>query len=265
MNHSAGFSISAVALSVLTAALASAEGGGSARAVILYGLLNAALLTALSVLASLFWHSESPLRKSVLAVLSLLLAIELFQTILQAQHAAQREFHSMALIGLLPLLLWAGWHIPPDGWNAPARVLWWFVVVGGAVCAAGLAGQMQWPNLLVVGAANGLHDPGSFFCAEFLLWPVLCPRETPRRGACLPWAAFAVQAGAALGMSLVFGARDYPAGELLRAWSIGAFSRMDALLILIWLACAVYRVGFLCAALRRCVELLFCTEGRAQQ
>ena len=262
MNRSSGFSISTVALSVLTAALASVESGGSARAVLLYGFLNAVLLTVLSTLSGLFWRSESPLCKSILAVLSLLLAAELIQTVLQAQHMAQQEFHSMALLGLLPLLLWAGWHIKPDGWNAPARVLWWFVLVGGAVCIAGLAGQMQWPNLLAAESAGGLHDPGSFFCTEFLLWPVLCPQEDPRRGACLPWAAFAVQSGAALSMSLVFGAQDYPAGELLRAWSIGAFSRMDALLILIWLTCAVYRVGFLCAALRRCVELLFRTEGR---
>ena len=144
-------------------------------------------------------------------------------------------------------------------------MLWWFVLIGGGVCIAGLAGQMQWPNLMAAEPAGGLHDPGSFFCAEFLLWPVLCPQGKPHAGACLPWAAFAVQAGAALSMSLVFGAQDYPAEELLRAWSIGAFSRLDALLILIWLACAVYRVGFLCAALRRCTELLFRAEGRVRQ
>ena len=41
---------------------------------------------------------------------------------------------------------------------------------------------------------------------------------------------------------------DYPEQELLRAWSVGIFSRMDALLLLIWLTCAVFRIGFLCAA-----------------
>ena len=38
----------------------------------------------------------------------------------------------MAMIGLLPLLLWAGCRIPLSGWDAPARVLWWFVLLGGA-------------------------------------------------------------------------------------------------------------------------------------
>ena len=38
--------------------------------------------------------------------------------------------------------------------------------------------------------------------------------------------------------------------ELLRAWSGGSFSRMDALLLLLWLLCAVYRAAMLCAAIR---------------
>ena len=51
-------------------------------------------------------------------------------------------------------------------------------------------------------------------------------------------------------MCLVFGATDYPEQELLRAWSADVFSRMDALLLLIWLTCAIFRTGFLCAAVR---------------
>mgnify|MGYP000134563555 CR=1 FL=1 len=44
--------------------------------------------------------------------------------------------------------------------------------------------------------------------------------------------------------------RSLPRLELLRAWSGGSFSRMDALLLLLWLLCAVYRVAMLCAAVR---------------
>lgn len=44
--------------------------------------------------------------------------------------------------------------------------------------------------------------------------------------------------------------RRIPRLELLRAWSGGSFSRMDALLLLLWLLCAVYRAAMLCAAIR---------------
>lgn len=61
------------------------------------------------------------------------------------------------------------------------------------------------------------------------------------------------------------GAADYPAQELLRAWSADVFSRMDALLLLIWLTCAIFRIGFLCAAVRtvwqRAVQ---CGKGAAK-
>ena len=66
----------------------------------------------------------------------------------------------------------------------------------------------------------------------------------------LPWLTFLAQAGLTAGMCLVFGAADYPEQELLRAWSADVFSRMDALLLLIWLTCAIFRTGLLCAAVR---------------
>ena len=70
----------------------------------------------------------------------------------------------------------------------------------------------------------------------------------PRRVLFLPWLTFLAQVCLAAGICLVFGGTDYPEQELLRAWSVGIFSRMDALLLLIWLTCAVFRIGFLCAA-----------------
>ena len=60
----------------------------------------------------------------------------------------------------------------------------------------------------------------------------------------------AVQAAALLGGALLFGGGAYPRLELLRAWSGGSFSRMDALLLLLWLLCAVYRAAMLCATIR---------------
>ena len=53
-----------------------------------------------------------------------------------------------------------------------------------------------------------------------------------------------------LGSALLFGGNAYPRLELLRAWNGGSFSRMDALLLLLWLLCAVYRVAMLCTAIR---------------
>ena len=156
----------------------------------------------------------------------------------------------MALIGLLPLLLWAGWCIPPSGWDAPARVLWWFVLLGGLVCLTGLAGQMDWAHLLTADAVQLARWPRVPLYAEYLFWPLLAGYEEPRSMSWLPWLTFLAQAGLTAGMCLVFGAADYPAQELLRAWSADVFSRMDALLLLIWLTCAIFRTGFLCAAVR---------------
>ena len=70
----------------------------------------------------------------------------------------------------------------------------------------------------------------------------------PRRVLFLPWLTFLAQVCLAGGICLVFGGTDYPEQELLRAWSVGIFSRMDALLLLIGRTCAVVRIGFLCAA-----------------
>ena len=39
-------------------------------------------------------------------------------------------------------------------------------------------------------------------------------------------------------------------GEAFIIPSSGSFSRMDALLLLLWLLCAVYRTAMLCAAIR---------------
>ena len=247
-----GFSLSAAALSVLTAALAEGgQAGVSVRGMMVYGAVQAALLTLISMVGYACWQKAGPAaRRTGLLATGVWLLAQLCSTALQAQAVCRQEFHSMALVGLLPLLLWAGWNIVPSGWNAPARVLWWFIALGVLVGLVGTAGQMHWTHLLTTDAVQLARWPRAPLYAEYLAWPALCPQAKPRRAVLLPWFAFLVQAGLAGGMCLVFGAAAYPEQELLRTWSVGGFSRMDALLLLIWLTCAVFRIGFLCAAAR---------------
>lgn len=263
MKQDAGFSVSAILLGILTAVLADMDApGGSIRAVILYSFVNAGCLTVLILLAGIFWRSAEKRHRTAALVLAVWLLIELAQTILQAQNIAQQEFRSMALIGILPFLLWAGWSIAPGSWNASARVLWWFAALGGAVCLLGLFGQLSWLRLVEADTLLSVQKPTAVFYAEYLLWPLLCPGASLRKAASLPWTACVVQVAAAMGMGLVFGTSGYPALELLRAWSVGAFSRMDALLLLIWLACAIYRICILCAALHICWNKVIGEERR---
>ena len=245
-----GFSAPVLALSVWTAALAEGmQTGISPRGMIIHGAVQALLLTCISGVLSDCWQRAAMQWVWLFAAGAWFLA-ELFGTVMQAQIICQQEFHSMALIGLLPLLLWAGWCIPPSGWDAPARVLWWLVLLGGLVCLTGLAGQMDWAHLLTADAVQLARWPRVPLYAEYLFWPLLAGYEEPRSMFWLPWLTFLAQAGLAAGMCLVFGASDYPAQELLRAWSADVFSRMDALLLLIWLTCAIFRIGFLCTAVR---------------
>lgn len=131
--------------------------------------------------------------------------------------------------------------------GAPAQVLWWFVAVGSAVCLLGLARQMHWAGLFAQAAPQSTAFTVPVY-AEYFAVPLLCGREE-RRGVCLPILTALVQTAATLGMALVFG-RTYPARELLCAWSTGTFSRLDAALLLVWLTCAIFRIGVLCTTIR---------------
>ena len=126
-----GFSAPVLALSVWTAALAEEmQTGISPRGMIIHGAVQALLLTCISGVFSACWQRAAMQWVWLFSAGAWFLA-ELFGTVMQAQNICQQEFRSMALIGLLPLLLWAGWCIPPSGWDAPARVLWWFVLLAG--------------------------------------------------------------------------------------------------------------------------------------
>lgn len=175
-----GFSAPVLALSVWTAALAEEmQTGISPRGMIIHGAVQALLLTCISGVFSACWQRAAMQWVWLFSAGAWFLA-ELFGTVMQAQNICQQEFRSMALIGLLPLLLWAGWCIPPSGWDAPARVLWWFVLLGGLVCLTGLAGQMDWAHLLTADAVQLARWPRVPLYAEYLFWPLLAGYEEPR-------------------------------------------------------------------------------------
>lgn len=244
------FSLPAVALSIFAAAAAERlPVCSSPRALLWQEVLAAVLLMILSALASRFWQSGPPKSAAWAAAfcLQVWLMAELAGTFWKALQVCREEFSSLALLGFLPLLLWVGWQMPARAWGAPAQVLWWFVAVGSAVCLLGLSRQMHWVGLFAQAAPQSTAFTVPVY-AEYFAVPLLCGREE-RRGVCLPILTALVQTTATLGMALVFG-RTYPARELLRAWSTGTFSRLDAALLLIWLTCAIFRIGVLCTAVR---------------
>ena len=103
-----GFSAPVLALSVWTAALAEEmQTGISPRGMIIHGAVQALLLTCISGVFSACWQRAVMQWIWLFSAGAWFLA-ELFETVMQAQNICQQEFRSMALIGLLPLLLWAG-------------------------------------------------------------------------------------------------------------------------------------------------------------
>ena len=141
------FSLPAVTLSIFAAAAAERlPVCSSSRALLWQEVLAAVLLMILSALVSRFWQSGPPKPAAWAAAfcLQVWLAVELAGTFWKALQVCREEFSSLALLGFLPLLLWAGWQMPARAWGAPAQVLWWFVAVGSAVCLMGLSRQMHW-------------------------------------------------------------------------------------------------------------------------
>ena len=243
------FTPAALTLSVVSAALADGIPQGiPVRLALWLGAVGTVCLCLLSTLAAAALQNKAP-SFAVRLALTAALFMELVHTLAQAQGLCTAEFSSMALLGFLPLLLWAGWGVCPASWNASARVLWWFAAVGGVVCLLGLAGQLHWYRLFTP-AQPTEATWGVPVYAEYFAGALLCNLQSVRRTVWLPLWGFAVQAAALLGGALLFGSGVYPRLELLRAWSGGSFSRMDALLLLLWLLCAVYRAAMLCAAIR---------------
>lgn len=248
-QHAERFTPAALTLSIVTAALADGiPQSVPVRRALWLGAVSMVCLCILSALAAAALRDKTP-SFAVRLALTAGLFMELLHTLAQAQGLCTAEFSSMALLGFLPLLLWAGWAVPPANWNASARVLWWFAAVGGVVCLLGLAGQLHWYRLFTPAQPTAANW-GVPVYAEYFAGALLCSARSARRTVWLPLWGFAVQAVALLGGALLFGSGAYPRLELLRAWSGGSFSRMDALLLLLWLLCAVYRVAMLCTAIR---------------
>lgn len=244
---------SAAMLSVATAALAEQILTAQPR-VLWQGAAASVLLGVLVAWVGAIWKVQDSLWGNALykAVLIVLLAVEFVETAATAQDVCRQEFSSMALLGLLPLLILAGWKLSFSGWEVPARVLWWLMALSGAIFLLGVADQMRWERLLEF--PDTMSRWISPIYAEYFLFPMLSQKKKPAKAFCLPVSVFALRAAAALSFGLVFGADSYPAYELLRAWSIGAFSRMDAFLLLVWFGCALFRLCYLTALLRRVLK-----------
>ena len=175
------FSLPAVTLSIFAAAAAERlPVCSSPRALLWQEVLAAVLLMILSALTSRFWQSGPPKPAAWAAAfcLQVWLMAELAGTFWKALQVCREEFSSLALLGFLPLLLWAGRQMPARAWGAPAQVLWWFVAVGSAVCLLGLARQMHWAGLFAQAAPQSTAFTVPVY-AEYFAVPLLCSGVVP--------------------------------------------------------------------------------------
>ena len=108
-QHTERFTPAALTLSVVTAALADGIPQSVRRALWL-GAVSTVCLCILSALAAAALRDKAP-SLAVRLALTAGLFMELVHTLVQAQGLCTAEFSSMALLGFLPLLLWAGWRI----------------------------------------------------------------------------------------------------------------------------------------------------------
>lgn len=96
---------------------------------------------------------------------------------------------------------------------------------------------------------------------EYFALPLFCPAKQVRGAVWLPVKAFVLAGSFALCMELVFGAGNaLPGIELLRAGRLGSISRFDALVLLVWLAAAMFRFCVLVQVVRQLAGRLW---GRA--
>lgn len=268
------FSLSALGLGLVTASLAecfySPAGRYAARAAVLLGLLNT-LGTIIAawlflILAEKFdlFSGHGFLSKLVGWGFWGWFALELGRTIASAQIVCREHFGSNALIAVLPVLLLISWNMRADALDRSARAIWWLLAAGIVACLIGIWDQMHWQQLF--GAddlslwADGL--PPVRFYPEYFALPLLCRGINRHRGTLLPFWSYAVQAGYTFVLELVLGriaGSNYAGLELLRAWTLGYFSRVDALLLLLWLAAALWRICMLAyvlrTLLRRCIGI----------
>ena len=263
---SCNFSPAALGLGLVTAALAESfygpAGAYPARSALLLGGAQAAGLWLLARLFGLWagrrglFGGQGFLPRLAGWLFFLWFAAGFARTAAVAQTVCREEFGSNALIAVLPLLLLAVWQMDAGALDRSARALWWLLGLGAAACLAGLGEQLRWQRLWDGGAAGLWAEgwPPLRLYPEYFALPLLCSEADAPRAARLPWFVWAVQGGYALVLALVLGRPEgpgYTGLELLRAWAMGYFSRLDALLLLIWLAAALWRLCLLAFVLRR--------------
>ncbi len=121
----------------------------------------------------------------------------------------------MAMLGLLPLLLWAGWKLEPSVLVRCAPILCWAAALAGLLCLLGLNGQFHWEKLMLPTEPVTLTLP---LYPEYFALPLFCPAKQVRGAVWLPVKAFILAGSFALCTELVFGAGNaLPGIELLRA------------------------------------------------
>ncbi|MCI2047861.1 MAG: hypothetical protein LKJ90_09135 [Faecalibacterium sp.] len=152
--------------------------------------------------------------------------------------------------------------VPQSGTIERASHAVFVLAVGvGILIFLGLFGQMHWQSLSfapiqgqgVAAAAMRL----ACFVPEYFALPIF---TRDKRAGRIPAALFAGEAAVLVGAELVFGysGQDgrYPGLELLRAWGLGAFSRLDALVVGLWLLLALFRLLLIAYLFVRCLRLM---------
>lgn len=269
------FSGSALWLSVLTSVLGRCILAGehlSARALLLKGIpmaigiaAAAAILAAAEQEQAIF--SGQDFRSRIFCgAFALWFGWELLETVGQAQTICRETFSSMAVVGALLLLLWAGWALDASIFSRSAGVLWWAAALAVLLCAVSLNGQLHWENLLEGPELSAQITLPLF--AEYFAFPLLSEKNPKncRVQWFLPLAAAGVEAVFALGMELLLGRGSSCAGyELLRAGAVGQISRFDAAFLLVWLTAALFRVCVLVCTLRVLLERVWSGAGNGQE
>lgn len=186
---------------------------------------------------------------------------ELLQTAALAQQICWHHFSSLGVIGVLPLMLWAGWTLSPEVFRRSGRLLWWCAAAGALLCLLGARRQMAWQNLFSM--MPDADAPAQQLFPEYFAAAFLCASSRPARTAWMPVGVWAILAAHGLFAALVFGGNG-PLWqlELLRASELGGISRFDALLLLIWLAAMLFRLCLLTRVIRIFLKPLCSTARR---
>ena len=264
-ENNGSFSLSALGLGLVTATLTNCfynpAGEHSARSTILMGFLStlglvigAACFYLLAMKCQLFSGTGFLSRLGAWIFLGWF-GMELVRTASTAQTVCREHFGSNGLIAVLPILLLVSWEMKASALDRSARAVWWLLAAGALVCLAGLGSQMHWQRLFAAEGASIWNGgwPAVPIYPEYFALPLLCQKKKLHQGFLLPFWSYGVQAGYALVLELVLGravSSDYRGLELLRAWTLGYFSRLDALLLLLWLTAALWRICLLAYLLR---------------